>query len=151
MDAHDPKTIVRRYYEEVGNQRQLAVADTMFAPDFKLFPHSQPPYGPEGVKQFITWLCINTFPDLHVTIEELIAEGERVAAAVTLHATQTSPIDWLPELGTIPPTGKRFAVPEFVFWRVVDGRIVERQIVVDTWEMLRQLGVLPRAGAPNEE
>jgi predicted ester cyclase len=147
MSNQEPKTIIRRYYEEIGNERQLAVADEIIAPHFRLFPDSAPPYGPAGVKDFITWLCLSTFPNLQVTIEDLIAEGEQVAAFVTLHATQTSPIDWLGGVGTIAPTGKPFALKEYVLWRVVAGKIVERKILVDTWGMLQQLGVLPTMGA----
>jgi predicted ester cyclase len=141
MSSHDPKSIVQRYYEEVANQRKLEVADEIIAPDFKLFPDSEPPLGPEGVKQFIFWLCITTFPDMHVTIEDLVAEGEMVAAGVTLHATQHVPIDWISAVDVIPPTGKRFAMEEFVFWRVVDGKITERRLLVGTLGMVRQLGV----------
>lgn len=143
MNTLDPKAVIRRYYEEIGNRRHLAVADEIVAPHFKLFPDSPPPYGPEGVKQFISWLCITTLPDLYVTIEHLIAEGEMVAAGVTLHATQTTPLNWLDGLDPVAPTGKAFALREFVFWRVSDGKITERNIVVDTWGMLHQLGVLP--------
>jgi predicted ester cyclase len=149
MDTLDPKAIIQRYYEEIGNQRRLAVADDIIAPHFKLFPDAPPPYGPEGVKQFISWLCITTFPDLQVTIEHLIAEGELVAAGVTLHATQTTPLNWLDGLDSVAPTGKAFALREIVFWRVSDGKIVERDIVVDTWGMLHQLGVLPLHRATN--
>jgi predicted ester cyclase len=141
MSSQDPKSVVRRYYEEVANQRKLDVADEIIAPDFKLFPDSEPPFGPEGVKQFISWLIIDTFPDMHVTIEDLVAEGEMVAAGVTLHATQNTPIDWISAVNVIPATGKRFAMEEFVFWRVVDGKITERRLVVGTLAMLRQLGV----------
>ena len=151
MGFQEPKAIIRRYYEEIGNQRQLAVADEIIAPYFRLFPDSPPPHGPEGVKQFITWLCINTFPDLYVTIEELLAEQEQVAAFVTLHATQTSPIDWLSGVGTIAATGTRFALKEYVLWRVIDGKITERTILVDTWDMLQQLGVQLVQGAPAQE
>ena len=141
MDSQEAKSIIQRYYEEIGNQRQLAVADEIIAPHFRLFPDSPPPYGAEGVKQFITWLCINTFPDLTVTIEELLAEEQQVAAFVTLHATQTSPLDWLSGIDTIAATGKRFALKEYVLWRVIDGKITERTVLVDTWGMLQQLGV----------
>jgi predicted ester cyclase len=141
LSSQDPKFVVQRYYEEVANQRKLEVADEIIAPHFKLFPDSEPPYGPEGVKRFISWLCITTFPDLHVTIEDLIAEGEMVAAGVTLHATQNVPIDWISAVDVIPPTGKRFAMEEFVFWRVVDGKITGRRIVVGTTAVLEQLGV----------
>ncbi len=143
MNTFDPKLFVQRYYEEIGNQRNLAVADDLFASEFMLFPDSQPPYGPEGVKQFITWLCIDTFPDLTVTIEDLIAEGNIVAAGVTLHATHTSPINWIPGIPTIAPTGKRFAIREYVFWRVSNNKIVERNLLVDSLGMLHQLGALP--------
>jgi predicted ester cyclase len=148
MDTPDPKELVRRYYEEIGNQRRLAVADELFAPKFKLFPDSPPPHGPEGVKQFITWLCIATFPDLQVTIEHLVAEGELVAAGVTLHATHSATIDWIAGIGPVAPTGRRFAVREYVFWRVREGKIIEREIVVDSLSMLQQLGALS-SGAPS--
>jgi predicted ester cyclase len=151
MGFQEPKAIIRRYYEEIGNQRQLAVADEIIAPHFRLFPDSSPPHGPEGVKQFITWLCISTFPDLYVTIEELLAEGEQVAAFVTLHATQTIPIDWFSGVGTIAATGKRFALKEYVLWRVIDSKITERTILVDNWGMLQQLGVHLVQGAPAQE
>lgn len=90
-----------------------------------------------------TGFCVDTFPDLHATIEDLIAEGDMVAVAVTLHATHTSPIDWIPGIPPIAPTGKRFALREFVFWRVSNSKIVERKIVVATLETLQQLGGLP--------
>ena len=48
MDTLDPKAIIQRYYEKIGNQRRLAVADDIVALHFKLFPDSLPPYGPEG-------------------------------------------------------------------------------------------------------
>jgi predicted ester cyclase len=143
MSAEENKAIVRRYYEEVGNQRQLHVADEIIGSDFKLFPNASPPYGPEGVKQFITWLCITTFPDLRITIDDLVAEGDRVAARVVLHATQQTTIDWLGNFGEVPPTGKTFDLTEFVFWRLAEGRIVERWLLVDTWGMLQQLGAIP--------
>lgn len=151
MDSQEPKAIIQRYYEEIGNQRQLAVADEIIAPRFRLFPDSPPPHGPDGVKQFITWLCINTFPDLYVTIDGLVAEEEQVAAFVTLHATQTSPIDWLSGIGTIAATGKRFAFKEYVLWRVIDGKITERIILVDTWGMLQHLGIQLMQSAPAQE
>ena len=141
MSAANNKAIIRRYYEEIGNQRNLAVADELFAPDFRLFPDSQPPYGPEGVKQFITWLCITNFPDLRVTIEELIAEDDKVVAHVILHATQQVTMDWLPAVEPIPVTGKPFAMPEFVIWRLEDGKIVERRVFIDFLAVVQQMGI----------
>lgn len=98
---NEPKTVVERYYKEIGIQRRLSLADEIFAPDFKLFPFSEPPYGPEGVKNFIRWL-----------------EDAGVAA----------------------PTGKPFELREFVFWRVQDGLITEREVILDRWSVAQQLG-----------
>jgi predicted ester cyclase len=144
MSVEENKAVVRRYYEEMGNQRNLAVADELFAPDFRLFPDSPPPHGPEGVKAFITWLCITAFPDLRVTVEEMVAEGDTVAARAVLHATQTAPIDWFPEVGVIPPTGQAFDYTEVHFWRCRGGRIVGRSVMFDNLGLLRQLGAFAR-------
>jgi predicted ester cyclase len=140
MTAEQNKAIIRRYYEEIANQRRFELADEIISPDFRLFLDSQPPYGPEGVKQFLDWLITQTFPDLRVTIEELVAEGDRVAARVTLHATPHLPIDWINGFDTIPVTGKSFAFKEYVFWGLAEGKIVERWILFDQLDMLRQLG-----------
>ena len=145
MSIEQNKAIVHRYYEEVGIGRDLALADQIIAPEFKLFPDSQPPYGAEGVKQFMGWL-FGLFPDLYITYEELVAEGDTVAVRVTLHATHVNDWNWGMDEGSVAPTGKKFAMREYVFWRVVDGRIVERSIVIDSLEALRQLGVSVKLG-----
>ena len=142
MSAEQNKAAVRRYYEEIGNQRNFAVADEIFDSNFKLFPDSLPPYGAEGVKQFMSWFIGVKFPDLHVVIDGLICEGDVVASRVTLHATQNAPLDWIAGYGSIAPTGKTFDLHEYIFWRVIDGRIVERWCCFDTLEMLYQLGAI---------
>ena len=89
----------------------------------------------------MSWFT-GVFPDLRATIDELIGEGDIVAVRVTLHATQTNPIDWIGGFGIIAPTGKPFDLKEYQFWRVVDGKIVERRVCFDTLGMLYQLGVV---------
>ena len=140
----DARQVVRRYYEEIGNQRKESVADEIIAPNFKLFPYSQPPYGPEGVKRFMKWLCVESFPDLTVTIDKLIAEGDTVAASVTLHAAHTANFSWFPQLGSFKPTGMRFHLKEFVFWSVADGKITERELLIDRWGVAEQLELFGR-------
>lgn len=142
MSVEQNKAVVRRYYEEVGNQRNFDVADEIFAPDFKMFSWSAPPYGGEGVKQFMSWLIGGNFPDLQVVIDEMIGEGDVVAVRVRLKATQTNSLDWLAGFGSIPPSGKSFEIPEYIFWRVIDGKIVERAICVDNLAMLYQIGAV---------
>ncbi|MCC7452460.1 MAG: ester cyclase [Anaerolineae bacterium] len=142
MSVKENKALVYRYYEEIINQRQFVVADQIIGPDLKLFPNSQSPFGPESVKQFMEWMT-NLFPDIRVTIEETIAERDKVAALVTLHATQTKIVDYIQGFGAIPPSGKTFEIPEFAVWKIVNGKIVERKTVIDFLPMLRQIGGIP--------
>jgi predicted ester cyclase len=88
--------------------------------------------------------AITCFPDLRVIVEDMIAEGDKVAARITLHATQTVPIDWLNDVGVISPTGRQFDFRETQFWRIANGRIVERWVLFDTFDWLQQLGAFTR-------
>jgi predicted ester cyclase len=142
MSTEHNKAVVRRYYEEIGNQRQFAVADEIFDKDFKPFPDSPPPYGPESIKRMLTFLT-TVFPDLRVTIDDEVAEGDKVATLVTLYGTHQNAINYIEGFGSIPPTGKAFEIPEFVLWRVVEGKIVERKLVIDHLPMLSKIGALP--------
>ena len=141
MTAEENKAIVSRYYEEIGNQRKFDVADEIFDANFKLFSDSQPPYGPESVKQFMGWFIGVKFPDLHVTIDGIVGDSDVVATRVTLHATQNASVDWIAGFN-IAPTGKAFDLQEYIFWRVVDGKITERWSCFDTLGMLYQLGAV---------
>jgi predicted ester cyclase len=90
---------------------------------------------PDELKIFVgTWR--ESFPDWHSTFEELIAEGDRVAERWTGRGTH------LGELQGIPPTGKRVEVPGSVFYRIVDGRIVEFRGQLDMMSLMQQLGVI---------
>ena len=77
------------------------------------------------------------FPDFSVTIEDAIAEGDRVAVRVTVRGTHQG------ALMGIPPTGKQIAIKAISMWRVTDGRIVERWESADTLGLMQQLGVIP--------
>src|SRR5260370_15704577 len=95
------KVQFRRTYEEMFHQGNLAVADELIAPD--CINHEVPPgmnnRGPESARQVVTMLR-TAFPDLHFTIEELVAEGNTLAARVTLSETHPGPL-----MG-MPPTGR---------------------------------------------
>jgi predicted ester cyclase len=77
------------------------------------------------------------FPDLRVTIEDMIAEGDKVVIRFTTHGTQQG------ALGSIPPTGKQVAVPTIEITRIADGKIVEDWGLDDRLGMLQQLGLVP--------
>jgi len=81
------KAQLRRIYEEMFNQGNLAIADELIAPDF--LNHAAPPgsnRGPESMRQLITMLS-TAFPDMHYTVEELVAEGDTVVTRVTVSGT----------------------------------------------------------------
>src|SRR5215469_2603092 len=101
MSTEANKAIVIQLYEEMFHQGNLAIADELIAPD--CINHEVPPgmnnRGPESARQVVTMLR-TAFPDLHCTIEELVAEGDTVAARVTLSGTHLGPF-----IG-IAPTGR---------------------------------------------
>ena len=90
--------------------------------------------GPEDLRQALIELR-EAFPDIHVTVEQTIAEGEWVATRNTWRGTHAGVFNG------ISATGNRLEVSGIVFWRIVDGRIKERRAALDTHALLTQLGV----------
>ena len=134
MSLETNKALVRRQFEELINRKNLAVIDADMAPDF-VDHEAAPglPPGLDGVRAWITALY-TACPDFHVTIEDVIAEGDRVVVRNTWRGTHTGPL-----LG-IPPTGRPFVLTGIVIWRVVDGKIRERWATLDQLGLRRQLG-----------
>jgi steroid delta-isomerase-like uncharacterized protein len=132
------KAQFRRTYEEMFNQGNLAVADELIAPD--CINHEAPPgmdnRGPEAIRQVVIMLR-TAFPDLHGTIEELVAEGDTVACRVTMSGTHLGPF-----MG-IAPTGRSFRQAQMHLVRFRDGKGVEHREVRDDLGLMQQLGVIP--------
>jgi steroid delta-isomerase-like uncharacterized protein len=133
------KQLVRRVFEEVYNQGNLDVVEDLASRDFVAHSPTEDVYGTDGVKQFVTDLR-TAFPDLHTTIEDLIAEGDRVVARFTATGTHTGPYKG------IPPTGKQGKITGIDIERIVDGKSVECWTNTDDLGMLQQLGVVPMPG-----
>lgn len=124
MDAINPKTgmtqeelkaFVRNHFEEFMNRKNLAIAEVNYAADFVDHGSDVPegtPSGPEGPKQYMG-ASYKRFPDLHVTIDDMIVEDDKVA--VRNH--------WV---GTEPKTGARIEFRGIIIWRVASGKLVER-------------------------
>jgi steroid delta-isomerase-like uncharacterized protein len=140
MSTEQNKAIVRRFFEEVGNQGNVAAAGEIFAAD--VVDHTAPPGqapGLEGVKHNLA-IFRTAFPDVHLTIEDMLAEGDRVVARYTAHATHTG------EFFGIPATGKQVVVTGISLSRIAGGKIVEQWGNQDDLGMLQQLGVVPPPG-----
>ena len=139
MSTDTNKAVSRRFLMEIFSQGKLAVADEIVALDHvDGGPGALPglPPGPEGSKQLVM-VYRNAFPDVQFTIDEQIAEGDKVVTRWTAHGTHKG------ELAGIPPTGKSATVTGMGVDRIVNGKIVESWGLFDQFGMLQQLGVIP--------
>src|SRR5574341_2330690 len=139
MSTETNKAISRRYWEEVFSKGNLAAADEIIAPDYAdSGPGALPglPPGREGNKMLVT-AYRNAFPDVHFTVDEQMAEGDKVMTRWTAHGTHKG------ELAGIPPTGKSVTVAGVSVERIVNGKIAERWDIFDQFGMMQQLGVIP--------
>jgi len=140
MSTEANKAFVRRFFEELFNKRHLALAGELMAPE--AISHAAPPGtvdGPDGIMQVVTMLS-SAFPDQHTTIEDVIAEGDKVVVSATFSGTHQGTF-----LG-IPPTGKHFSQRQIHILRITDGKVAEHWAVMDDLAMLRQLGLAPTPG-----
>jgi steroid delta-isomerase-like uncharacterized protein len=137
MSVEENKAIFRRIVEEGFNKGNLAIVDELVATNH--VNHTDNVHGPEEYKQFIT-MYRTAFPDLHMTIEDQIAEGDKVVNRWTSRGTHKG------DLMGIPPTGKQTTVTGMYVARIIGGKIVEEWGNFDALGMMQQLGVVPPPG-----
>ena len=132
------KTIVRRLFEEVWNKGNLSVADELFTPNCEHHDASSPDFGrgPESEKKRAT-LYRTAFPDLRLTIEYIIAEGETVIARWSCRGTHKG------DLSGIAPTGKQVTISGVSIARFSGSKMAEGWINWDALGLMQQLGVVP--------
>jgi len=140
MSAEENKNILRRTFEEIFNQGNLALADSWVAATFvnhatraEMLP------GPESLKEHVV-LLRTAFPDLHFRIEDLIADEEHAAAYVTFSGTHKGVFRGL------PPTHKSFVQAQMHIVRFVERKVVEHWAVKDDLSFMQQLGIVPSSG-----
>lgn len=127
----------RRTYEEMLNQGDLSAVDDLIASEF--VNHEAPPgmdRGPDSMRGLVAMLR-TAFPDLHFTIEAVVAEGDTVAGRLTMRGTHQGPL-----MG-MPPTGRAVEQEHMHFVRFRDGKAVEHWGLRDELGMMQQLGVMP--------
>ena len=140
MSVEHNKALVRRLYEEALNKGNLAVVDEIIAPNYVrhgLAPGAPP--GPESTKQVFTMMR-TAFPDLRITVEPMVGEGDMVAAQLTHRGTHKG------EFMGIAPTGKQVTVTTIGIYRFAGNKLEEAWIQMDELGMLQQLGVVPPVG-----
>jgi len=137
VSIEENKDIVRRYQEAYNHCNFDALAEVVAAD--VLTPNIIPgmPPGLEGAKA-VHQTTLLGMPDYHTTIEDLIAEGDKVVARVTMAGTHTG------NFWGIPPTGKRVNLTAIYIVRILDGKIVEHWGEEDGMAVLKQLGFKPK-------
>ncbi len=137
----DNKTIIRRLYEEVWNKRKLEVISEIISPSHALHgPNiSGSSIGPEAYKrQFLLFLA--GYSDLHFTIDDIIAEKDKVVACWTFSGTHRG------DFMGIPATNKKVSMDGMTIHHVAGGKIMDSYGNWDALGMMQQLGVVPIFG-----
>ena len=131
MLLEENKAIVRKAIEAI-NKKDLSLLDDLVAPNY--FDHIAQ-QGQELIKQFLV-MFYKGFPDFHATIEDIIAEGDKVWARVTYSGTHTG------EYLGFAPTGKKISYKSVTIKRVVDGKMVEGWTITDMLNFFKQIGII---------
>jgi predicted ester cyclase len=137
--SEENKAVVRREVEEIFAQGNLDAADEIYHPDYvSPEPTSGDIRGIEGAKQFVAAFR-QAFPDLQNTIEDMVAEGDKVAMRFRGSGTHLGETE---AFGS--PTGNRVEITGIAIERVAEGKIVEDWTNYDALGLLQQLGLVPQ-------
>lgn len=143
------KELARRYFDEIINLRDFEVCAQIIAQEYT--EHAVAPFGmsepgrvsgPSATQASLEWL-IAQFPDIHMTIEALVAEGDIVAVRTLTEGTNLGKLN-----GVLPPTGRRFAARQSHWFRVQDGTLAEHWATREDLPAMLQLGVIQPPGPP---
>jgi steroid delta-isomerase-like uncharacterized protein len=140
MSLEENKALVRRCIEEVFNNGNINALDEFLDPN--VVHHSLPPGMPpnrESFKKFVS-ILLTAFPEFHIAIEDIIAEGNKVVGRATTSGTQKG------DFMGIPASGKKATWGEIFIWRIESGKAVEMWAELDQMSMMQQLGALPEPG-----
>src|SRR5215212_8826801 len=144
--SEENKALARRVSGELYSSRgTLDAADDIYAPDVVAHDPNSPEelHGPEGVKHFASAFR-SAFPDRQSTVEDQIAEGEKVVTRYTFSGTHQG------ELMAIPPTGKRVEMTGIYMSRISGRKLVEEWYNPDILGLMQQLGAIPPPGQSEE-
>ena len=139
----DNQAMIRRLYDEVWNNRKLSALDELLSPSHALHgPNfSGSSIGPEAYKLQVAQF-VRAFPDLRWEIEETISENDKVAVVWTFTGTHKG------EYRGVAATNKKVSVDGITIHHIIDGKIMDSYANWDTWGMMKQFGVVPALGKP---
>ena len=132
--SDENKALIVRFYEEMWNKWDLAVADEIIAPDITFRGSlAVTVQARGGFKEYVA-LVRSAFPDFHNTIEELVAEGDKVVARLTYRGTHQG------ELFNTAPTGRQVTYAGVAIFRIADGQVTDGWVMGDTLSVMQQIG-----------
>ena len=143
------KALVERHFEEIFNQRHFDAGRELVGEDY--VEHALAPFGdkepgrvngPQHVRATAEWL-LEQFPDLRMTVEALVSDGDLVAARVLSEGTNLGKLS-----GVVRPTGNRFSARQTHWFRVENGKLAEHWATRDDLTAMVQLGIVRRPGPP---
>lgn len=139
----DMKAIARRLYEDVWNRRKLEVVSTLFSPSHALRDNNADgsSIGPEAYKIQVA-MYLAAFPDLRFTVEDTVAEKDKLVASWTISGTHKG------EFMGIRPTNKKISVEGITIHYIANGKIIDSYVSWDALGLLRQLGAFPALAHP---
>ena len=136
MSTEENKALAQRWLDEVWNKGDLSLIDELIAPDYVLHDPTRPGVrGRLGIKESII-MFRGAFPDLSFTIEDQVAETDKIVTRYTVQGTH------LGSLMGIPATGKQGTITGMGIYRIADGQIAEVWSNWDTWGLLQRMGVI---------
>ena len=133
----DNKALVSRMEEEVFNKRNVAAVDVFISPDYVLRTAPEGTPGDRDAAREAIAMYLQAFPDLHISIDQLLAEDDRVIGVFTFTGTHAG------DLFGIPPTQKQVSVRQIAIYRIADGKVVEEWECSDQLGLMQQLGAIP--------
>jgi len=139
MTHSEAREFIRNHFEEFVNKKNVDIGNVNFARDFvdhgADVPVGMPP-GPAGAIQYVAG-ALKRYPDLHIKIEDMIAEDDKVAVRLTAHGTHRG------DFMGLPATGKQYTISETHIFHMRDGKVAEHWRDADMLGLMRQLGGLP--------
>jgi C-1 hydroxylase len=132
MSLEKNKAIIRRWFDAL-NEKDLTILDEIASPDY--FDRTRQLRGLENIKKLIN-IVLKAFPDYHETLEDIIAEGDKVWTRETVTGTHTG------EYLGLSPTGNKFTMTAVNIWQIVEGKVIEKVGFLDQLDLFKQLGVI---------
>lgn len=137
MTSESSRQIMDRFVKFI-NTADSKMADDLISPDaiFHVPGQPEPMRGPIGYLSIIG-IMRSGFPDIQWTLDDLVAEDDKVAARYTMRGTHSGSF-----MG-VPPTGKSIMVKSMAFYRLSNGQFIEEQGLPDMLELMHQIGAVP--------